>query len=128
MGLEETVKISEYCTELKVPERYPWAGSLVCTAFSGSHQDAIKKGLDANKAEKVWEVPYLPIDPHDIGRRYEALIRVNSQSGKGAIAHLLESEYGITLPKDCQAQFAKVVQNISDQTGKEVSPAQIFDA
>jgi len=126
--LEETIKISEYCTELKVPERYPWAGSLVYTAFSGSHQDAIKKGLDANKTEKIWEVPYLPIDPQDIGRCYEALIRVNSQSGKGGIAFLLEAEYGIPLPKDCQAEFAKVVQKISDQTGKEISPAQIFDA
>ncbi|CAE8697953.1 unnamed protein product [Polarella glacialis] len=104
--LDQTIKVSEFCTELRIPERYPWAGSLVYTAFSGSHQDAIKKGLDANKGAH-WEVPYLPIDPQDIGRHYEAIIRVNSQSGKGGIAYLLEVEYGITIPKECQAEFAQ---------------------
>eukprot|EP00434_Breviolum_minutum_P037791 symbB.v1.2.033510.t1/scaffold4173.1/size43543/6 len=148
--LEETIKVAEHCTELRVPERYPWAGSLVYTAFSGSHQDAIKKGLEALgprcspwqfpfhlwyfwsgccplceqteaiKTEKFWEVPYLPIDPQDIGRHYEAIIRVNSQSGKGGIAYILESEYGIALPKECQAEFAQVVQKISDRTSKEI--------
>mmetsp|Transcript_3458 Transcript_3458/g.8248 ORF Transcript_3458/g.8248 Transcript_3458/m.8248 type:complete len:606 (+) Transcript_3458:76-1893(+) len=126
--LEETINVAEHCTELKVPERYPWAGSLVYTAFSGSHQDAIKKGLEANKKENVWEVPYLPIDPKDIGRHYEAIIRVNSQSGKGGIAYILEQEYGIALPKDCQAEFAQVVQKISDKTSKEIAAVQIFDA
>mmetsp|Transcript_159265 Transcript_159265/g.510972 ORF Transcript_159265/g.510972 Transcript_159265/m.510972 type:complete len:608 (-) Transcript_159265:113-1936(-) len=125
--LDETIEIAEFCTELKVPERYPWAGSLVYTAFSGSHQDAIKKGLEA-LGDKVWEVPYLPIDPHDIGRQYEAIIRVNSQSGKGGIAYLLETEYGIAMPKDCQAEFSQVVQKITDATGKEVSPKEIYDA
>mmetsp|Transcript_34025 Transcript_34025/g.98061 ORF Transcript_34025/g.98061 Transcript_34025/m.98061 type:complete len:623 (-) Transcript_34025:105-1973(-) len=126
-NLEETIKVAEFCTELKVPERYPWAGSLVYTAFSGSHQDAIKKGLAA-LGEKVWEVPYLPIDPSDIGRKYEAIIRVNSQSGKGGIAYLLESEYGIELPKEAQAEFAQVIQAITDQSGKEISAKAIFDA
>eukprot|EP00933_Yihiella_yeosuensis_P025208 TRINITY_DN19564_c0_g3_i2.p1 TRINITY_DN19564_c0_g3~~TRINITY_DN19564_c0_g3_i2.p1 ORF type:complete len:627 (-),score=102.40 TRINITY_DN19564_c0_g3_i2:340-2085(-) len=127
-NLDETIKVAEFCTELAIPERYPWAGSLVYTAFSGSHQDAIKKGLEANKGGEVWEVPYLPIDPQDIGRHYEAIIRVNSQSGKGGIAYLLEVEYGIALPKECQAEFAQVVQRISDNTSKEISPKQIFDA
>lgn len=126
--MEETIRISEYCTELRVPERYPWAGCLVYTAFSGSHQDAIKKGLEANKAEQYWEVPYLPIDPQDIGRHYEAIIRVNSQSGKGGIAYLLEVEYGIELPKECQAEFAQVVQKITDATSQEISPKGIFEA
>lgn len=126
--LEETIKVAEHCTELKVPERYPWAGSLVYTAFSGSHQDAIKKGLEAIKTAQVWEVPYLPIDPQDIGRHYEAIIRVNSQSGKGGIAYILEQEYGIALPKECQAEFAQVVQKISDKTSKEISAQQIYDA
>mmetsp|Transcript_95247 Transcript_95247/g.226839 ORF Transcript_95247/g.226839 Transcript_95247/m.226839 type:complete len:604 (+) Transcript_95247:112-1923(+) len=127
-SLEETIGVAEYCTELKVPERYPWAGSLVYTAFSGSHQDAIKKGLEANKKATIWEVPYLPIDPQDIGRHYEAIIRVNSQSGKGGIAYILEQEYGIALPKDCQAEFAQVVQKISDKTSREIAFQQIWDA
>lgn len=126
--LQETITVSEFCTELKVPERYPWAGSLVYTAFSGSHQDAIKKGLEMCNPEKLWEVPYLPIDPQDIGREYEALIRVNSQSGKGGIAYLLEIEYGIILPKEAQAEFAQVIQKITDSTGKEISATGIFEA
>mmetsp|Transcript_38431 Transcript_38431/g.81455 ORF Transcript_38431/g.81455 Transcript_38431/m.81455 type:complete len:609 (+) Transcript_38431:117-1943(+) len=126
-NLDETIEISEFCTELKVPERYPWAGSLVYTAFSGSHQDAIKKGLAA-LGDQTWEVPYLPIDPQDIGRHYEAIIRVNSQSGKGGIAYLLETEYGIMLPKECQAEFAQVVQKITDTHGKEVTHQDIYAA
>merc|ERR1719215_2221325 len=125
-NLDETIEISEFCTELRVPERYPWAGSLVYTAFSGSHQDAIKKGLAA-LGEETWEVPYLPIDPQDIGRHYEAIIRVNSQSGKGGISYLLESEYGIALPKDAQAEFAQVVQKITDSSGREISAKEIYD-
>merc|ERR1719434_157419 len=103
-NMQESIDVAEYCNELKVPERYPWAGELVYTAFSGSHQDAIKKGLEA--LGERWEVPYLPIDPKDIGRHYEAIIRVNSQSGKGGIAYLLESEYGIPLPKEAQVEFS----------------------
>jgi len=125
--IAETIEIAEFCTELRVPERYPWAGSLVYTAFSGSHQDAIKKGLAA-LGKQHWEVPYLPIDPQDIGRHYEAIIRVNSQSGKGGIAYLLETEYGIELPKEAQAEFAQVVQKITDSSGREISAKQIFDA
>lgn len=125
--MAETIEVSEFCTELRVPERYPWAGALVYTAFSGSHQDAIKKGLQA-KGPDLWEVPYLPVDPSDIGRHYEAIIRVNSQSGKGGIAYLLELEYGIALPKDCQAEFAQVVQKITDTAGREISAKEIYDA
>mmetsp|Transcript_27595 Transcript_27595/g.69249 ORF Transcript_27595/g.69249 Transcript_27595/m.69249 type:complete len:623 (+) Transcript_27595:79-1947(+) len=125
--IAETIEISEFCTELRVPERYPWAGSLVYTAFSGSHQDAIKKGLAA-LGEEVWEVPYLPIDPQDIGRHYEAIIRVNSQSGKGGISYLLEQEYGIVLPKEAQAEFAQVVQKITDSSGREISAKEIYNA
>lgn len=127
-NLQETIEIAEYCTELRVPERYPWAGSLVYTAFSGSHQDAIKKGLEENQKVKIWEVPYLPIDPQDIGREYEAIIRVNSQSGKGGIAYLLEVEYGIALPKEAQAEFAQVVQQITDKVGREITAREIFDS
>eukprot|EP00448_Togula_jolla_P002133 CAMPEP_0170594084 /NCGR_PEP_ID=MMETSP0224-20130122/13805_1 /TAXON_ID=285029 /ORGANISM="Togula jolla, Strain CCCM 725" /LENGTH=615 /DNA_ID=CAMNT_0010918105 /DNA_START=54 /DNA_END=1901 /DNA_ORIENTATION=- len=129
-SLDETISIAEYCTELKVPERYPWAGSLVYTAFSGSHQDAIKKGLAALNVEGAngWEVPYLPIDPVDIGRKYEALIRVNSQSGKGGIAYVLETEYGIELPKEAQAEFATVVQQITDNSGREILSKDIYQA
>jgi len=126
--IAETIEVSEFCTELRVPERYPWAGELVYTAFSGSHQDAIKKGLEMCKPEVLWEVPYLPIDPHDIGRKYEAIIRVNSQSGKGGIAYLLETEYGIALSKDFQAEFAQVVQKITDTIGREIKPSEIFDS
>merc|ERR1711933_264579 len=88
-NIQESIDVAEYCNELKVPERYPWAGSLVYTAFSGSHQDAIKKGLEMNSGQPLWEVPYLPVDPSDIGRTYEAIIRVNSQSGKGGVAYIL---------------------------------------
>jgi 2-isopropylmalate synthase len=126
--IAETVEVSEFCTELRVPERYPWAGELVYTAFSGSHQDAIKKGLEMCKPEVRWEVPYLPIDPADIGRKYEAIIRVNSQSGKGGIAYLLEVEYGIALPKEMQAEFAQVVQKITDTIGREIKPSEIYDS
>lgn len=126
--LAETIEVAEYCTELKVPERYPWAGSLVYTAFSGSHQDAIKKGLEARRGNKLWEVPYMPIDPSDIGRQYENVIRVNSQSGKGGISYLLELDYGIIIPKDAQAEFSQVIQAITEANGKEISAKEIYDA
>jgi len=124
--LTETVEIAEYCTELKVPERYPWAGNLVYTAFSGSHQDAIKKGLEACSGQQLWEVPYLPLDPQDVGFEYKSIIRVNSQSGKGGIAYLLEVEYGIALPKDAQAEFAQVVQKVTDTAGREITANEIY--
>jgi 2-isopropylmalate synthase len=128
--INELVRVSEYCTQLPVHPRHPYAGELVFTAFSGSHQDAIKKGLKAMKDSNTgkWEVPYLPIDPRDIGRTYEAVIRINSQSGKGGIAYILETEYGIELPRRLQIEFSKVVQKVADATGKELSPAVIWDA
>ena len=127
------IRTAEYCTALPVHPRHPYAGELVFTAFSGSHQDAIKKGLAAQRAEEAsgntqWEVPYLPIDPADVGRTYEAVIRVNSQSGKGGIAFLLERDYGLTLPRLLQIEFSQVVQAITDETGKELSAADIHAA
>ncbi len=100
--------------------RHPYAGELVFTAFSGSHQDAINKGFKALKASNagVWEVPYLPIDPEDLGRSYEAVIRINSQSGKGGVAYLLEQDYGLRLPRRLQVEFSKVVQEIADATAR----------
>jgi 2-isopropylmalate synthase len=123
------VRTSEYCTQLPVHPRHPYAGDLVFTAFSGSHQDAINKGLKALRASnsRIWEVPYLPIDPEDLGRSYEAVIRINSQSGKGGIAYLLEQDYGVTLPRRLQIEFSRIVQQIADQDGKEVTPAQIWE-
>jgi len=127
------IRTAEYCTDLPVHPRHPYAGELVFTAFSGSHQDAIKKGLAAQtEAESagrpLWEVPYLPIDPADVGRTYEAVIRVNSQSGKGGIAYLLERDYGLALPRLLQIEFSQVIQQITDSTGKELSAAEIHSA
>ena len=118
---------------MPVHPRHPYGGELVFTAFSGSHQDAIKKGLaaraqDLARGNEVWDVPYLPIDPADLGRTYEAVIRVNSQSGKGGIAYLLERDYGLALPRLLQIEFSKVVQEITDATGKELSSAEIHAA
>ncbi|HXH02344.1 MAG TPA: 2-isopropylmalate synthase [Candidatus Competibacteraceae bacterium] len=120
----------EYCNQLPVHPRHPYAGELVFTAFSGSHQDAIKKGFAARKADSdgIWEMPYLPIDPADVGRSYEAVIRVNSQSGKGGIAYLLEQDHGIELPRRMQIEFSQVVQAIADETGKELSSADLWQA
>jgi len=126
----EVVRVSEYCTQLPVHPRHPYAGELVFTAFSGSHQDAINKGLKALSKSNSgkWEVPYLPIDPQDIGRSYEAVIRINSQSGKGGIAYVLETEFGLQIPRRLQMEFSKIVQRIADETGKELSPSVIYDA
>jgi len=118
-------KVVEECNQLPVHPRHPYVGDLVHTAFSGSHQDAIRKGFAQQDPEGVWEVPYLPIDPADIGRSYEAVIRVNSQSGKGGIAYLLEQEYGISLPRRMQIEFSQVVQKETDRLGLELSAAQI---
>ena len=120
-------KVVEECNELPVHPRHPYVGDLVHTAFSGSHQDAIRKGFAQQAADGVWEVPYLPIDPADIGRSYEAVIRVNSQSGKGGIAYLLEQEYGISLPRRMQIEFSQVVQRETDRHGLEMSARQIYD-
>ncbi len=126
----------EYCNQLPVGERHPWGGDLVYTAFSGSHQDAIKKGFEDMDAQVVasgrtindlvWGVPYLPIDPHDIGRSYEAVVRVNSQSGKGGVAYILKSEHQLDLPRRLQIEFSAVVQKGTDQDGGEVAPAALW--
>ncbi|WP_137885029.1 2-isopropylmalate synthase [Pseudomonas sp. 2FE] len=119
-------KVVEECNQIPVHPRHPYVGDLVHTAFSGSHQDAIRKGFSQQQADAVWEVPYLPIDPADIGRSYEAVIRVNSQSGKGGIAYLLEQEYGINLPRRMQIEFSQVVQRETDRLGLEMSAQQIY--
>ena len=126
--VREMVRTVEYCNQLPVHPRHPYGGELVFTAFSGSHQDAIKKGFAAleKSNSQVWEVPYLPIDPKDIGRDYEAVIRVNSQSGKGGVAYLLEAEHGIELPRRMQIEFAGVIQRIADETGKEITADSIW--
>jgi 2-isopropylmalate synthase len=115
----------EHCNQLPVHPRHPYAGDLVYTSFSGSHQDAIKKAFAARREGDVWDMPYLPIDPKDLGRSYDAVIRVNSQSGKGGISYLLEHEYGFELPRRLQIEFSRVVQAVTDDTGKEVDAAQI---
>ncbi|PKM30587.1 MAG: 2-isopropylmalate synthase [Gammaproteobacteria bacterium HGW-Gammaproteobacteria-11] len=120
-------KVVEECNQLPVHPRHPYVGDLVHTAFSGSHQDAIRKGFAQQAPDARWEVPYLPIDPADIGRSYEAVIRVNSQSGKGGITYLLEQEYGISLPRRMQIEFSQVVQSETDRLGLEMSARQIFE-
>jgi 2-isopropylmalate synthase len=135
--LDEIKRTVEYCNQLPVPERAPYGGDLVYTAFSGSHQDAIKKGFELMHKEAsekgvsiddlVWAVPYLPIDPKDVGRSYEAVIRVNSQSGKGGVAYLLKTDHSLDLPRKLQIEFSRVVQNKTDQDGGEVSSAKLWD-
>ncbi len=127
--IDETKRVVEECNELPVHPRHPWAGDLVYTAFSGSHQDAIKKGMHAQERDDagVWDVPYLPIDPKDLGRTYEAIIRVNSQSGKGGVAYLLQTEYGLDLPRGLQMEFAQAVQAITDSRGGELTAAELYD-
>ena len=127
--INNLIETAEFCNQLPVHQRHPYAGLLVHTAFSGSHQDAIRKGMEAisKSNEPHWEVPYLPIDPSDIGRTYEAIIRVNSQSGKAGSAWLLEQEHNINIPRGAQIQFSEAVQNIADKTGKEITPGMIWD-
>ncbi|MBB5917683.1 2-isopropylmalate synthase [Nocardia transvalensis] len=134
--IDEIRATVEYCTRIPIHPRHPYAGDLVYTAFSGTHQDAIKKGFAAHRERAAregvsereigWEVPYLPIDPADVGRSYEAVIRVNSQSGKGGIAYLLETEYGVTLERSEQIEFARHVQRFTDATGTEASAAELL--
>jgi len=136
--MDEIKRTVEYCNQLPVPERSPWGGDLVFTAFSGSHQDAINKGLDSMKSlsdkagvpvdEYPWEVPYLPIDPKDVGRNYEAVIRVNSQSGKGGVAYIMKAEHQLDLPRRLQIEFSKVIQRHTDTAGGEVDPATMWNA
>jgi len=116
----------EHCNQLPIHPRHPYVGDLVFTAFSGSHQDAIKKGFAAQQADALWNVPYLPIDPADVGRSYDSVIRVNSQSGKGGVAYLMESEYGVVMPRRLQVEFSAVVQQHTDTHGGEVSAADIW--
>lgn len=128
-NVNDIVRTVEYCNQLPVHPRHPYGGELVFTAFSGSHQDAIKKGFAAmamaNSAE--WAVPYLPIDPLDVGRNYEAVIRVNSQSGKGGIAYLMETEHGLELPRRLQIEFSPIVQKLADESGKEITSTMLWD-
>ncbi len=135
--IDEIRRTVEYCTQMRVPERYPYAGDLVYTAFSGSHQDAIKKGLEALERDAKdqgisvrdidWEAPYLPIDPKDVGRSYEAVIRVNSQSGKGGVAYIMKAEHRLDLPRRLQIEFSRVIQQHTDTEGGEVGPQQMWD-
>ncbi len=135
--IDEIRRTVEYCNQLPVAERHPWGGDLVYTAFSGSHQDAIKKGFEAMASDAAaaavdiddfrWEVPYLPIDPKDIGRSYEAVIRVNSQSGKGGVAYIMKAEHSLDLPRRLQIEFSRVIQDVTDTDGGEISPTQMRD-
>ncbi|WP_367718768.1 2-isopropylmalate synthase [Nitratireductor sp. GISD-1A_MAKvit] len=121
--------VYEHCNQLVIPERHPYVGELVYTAFSGSHQDAINKGMKAIKTanKPLWEVPYLPIDPQDVGRSYEAIIRINSQSGKGGIAYVMQADYGLNLPRNLQVEFREDIQDITDREGRELPAKQIYD-
>ncbi len=125
-NINEAARCVEHCNQLPIHPRHPYVGDLVFTAFSGSHQDAIKKGFAERRPEDLWEIPYLPIDPRDLGRSYESVIRVNSQSGKGGVAYLLERDYGLILPRRLQIEFSPAVQAVTDATGKEVSSAEIW--
>ncbi len=135
--IDEIRRTVEYCNQLNVPERHPYGGDLVYTAFSGSHQDAINKGLDQMKIDAdgadsdvddiVWQVPYLPIDPKDVGRNYEAVIRVNSQSGKGGVAYIMKADHGLNLPRRLQIEFSREIQKLTDGEGGEVSPKEMYD-
>ncbi|WP_326544850.1 2-isopropylmalate synthase [Mycolicibacterium sp. ND9-15] len=136
-NIDEIRRTVEYCNQLPVHERHPYGGDLVYTAFSGSHQDAINKGLDAMKSDAdaadkdvddiLWQVPYLPIDPKDVGRTYEAVIRVNSQSGKGGVAYIMKADHGLALPRRLQIEFSQAIQKITDGEGGEVSPKEMWD-
>ena len=136
-NIDEIKRTVEYCNQIPVHERHPYGGDLVFTAFSGSHQDAINKGLNAMKSDALaegvdvdsfrWQVPYLPIDPQDLGRTYEAVIRVNSQSGKGGVGFLLEAHYGVTLPRDILVEFSTEIQQLTERLGREIKTSEIYD-
>ncbi len=126
--INQVMRLAEYCNQLPVHPRHPYAGELVFTAFSGSHQDAIKKGFGAQDPDSLWEVPYLPIDPLDVGRNYEAVIRINSQSGKGGISYLMERDYGLVMPRRLQIEFSQVIQRVTDETGRELVADEIWTA
>jgi 2-isopropylmalate synthase len=127
--IDELRRVTEYCNRLPVHPRHPYVGDLVYTAFSGSHQDAIKKGMTALPPDyHSWEVPYLPIDPKHVGRTYEAIIRINSQSGKGGVAYIMQAEHGLDLPRRLQIEFSKTIQTIAEDTGTEISPTELWRA
>jgi 2-isopropylmalate synthase len=126
-NINEAARCAEACNQLPIHPRHPYVGDLVFTAFSGSHQDAIKKGLAARTDAQIWDVPYLPIDPSDLGRSYDSIIRVNSQSGKGGVAYLLERDYQLVMPRRLQIEFSQVVQAAADITGKELTSQEIWD-
>jgi 2-isopropylmalate synthase len=126
-NINEAARCAEACNQLPIHPRHPYVGDLVFTAFSGSHQDAIKKGLAARSDADIWDVPYLPIDPSDLGRSYDSIIRVNSQSGKGGVAYLLERDYQLVMPRRLQIEFSQVVQAAADITGKELTSQEIWD-
>jgi 2-isopropylmalate synthase len=126
-NINEAARCAEACNQLPIHPRHPYVGDLVFTAFSGSHQDAIKKGLAARSEADLWDVPYLPIDPSDLGRSYDSIIRVNSQSGKGGVAYLLERDYQLVMPRRLQIEFSQVVQAAADITGKELTSQEIWD-
>ena len=126
-NINEAARCAEACNQLPIHPRHPYVGDLVFTAFSGSHQDAIKKGLSARTEADIWDVPYLPIDPSDLGRSYDSIIRVNSQSGKGGVAYLLEREFQLVMPRRLQIEFSQVVQAAADITGKELTAQELWD-
>jgi 2-isopropylmalate synthase len=126
-NINEAARCAEACNQLPIHPRHPYVGDLVFTAFSGSHQDAIKKGLAARAEGDLWDVPYLPIDPSDVGRSYDSIIRVNSQSGKGGVAYLLERDYQLVMPRRLQIEFSQVVQSAADITGKELTSEELWE-
>lgn len=127
--INHITKVYEQCTGMDVHQRHPYAGELVYTAFSGSHQDAIRKGMQHHEKEKatVWDVPYLPMDPQDVGRTYESIIRINSQSGKGGVAYIMETEFGYYLPKGMHPEFSRIIQKVTEKSGEEASPQVILE-
>lgn len=126
--IDDLRRVVEYCNRLPVHHRHPYVGEFVYTAFSGSHQDAIKKGMDALGDDyEIWDVPYLPIDPHHVGRTYESVIRVNSQSGKGGVAYVMEYEHGMVLPRRLQIEFSRVIQTVTEDTGTEITPKEMWE-
>jgi 2-isopropylmalate synthase len=130
--IDDVRRTVEFCNQMPVHDRHPYAGSLVYTAFSGTHQDAIAKGfaaeVGAGESEPRWEVPYLPLDPKDVGRSYEAIIRVNSQSGKAGVAYVLKASHGLNLPRGLRVEFTRLVQEVTDESGIELDSRQLWDA
>jgi len=124
--INDIARVAEECTQLPIHPRHPYVGDLVFTAFSGSHQDAIKKGFEVQRPDAPWAVPYMPVDPADLGRTYDSVIRVNSQSGKGGVAHLLQTAYGLVMPRRMQVEFSGAVQRLTDETGQEVDAHQLW--